>query len=164
MRSLGCGLVLLGTVAGHALGCGQSERDPAAAGGSAGVATAGGSSSAGTPAGQAGADATAGIASGGSSVAGSASGGAATAGGQPSEAGAGNDAGGATSLVDCDPKKILCKRLAPPCDAGEVPSIDGSCYGECVKIDRCACSAAAQCPQPEQYTCWAQEHCGPFVE
>jgi hypothetical protein len=62
--------------------------------------------------------------------------------------------------------KILCKRLAPTCAAGEVPSVNdaGNCYGDCVKIDRCACSTAAQCPDQNQYTCWAKQHCGPFVQ
>lgn len=67
------------------------------------------------------------------------------------------------ALVDCTPSKILCRRRAPECPAGEVPSVAGSCFGPCVPIERCACTEAAQCPQPEQHTCWKQQHCGPFV-
>jgi hypothetical protein len=100
-------------------------------------------------------------------VSGSASGGSASSGGATGGGGVtgGNASGGiAPGLVDCDPKQILCKRLAPSCAAGEVPSVAGSCYGDCVKIDQCACSAAAECPEPDQYTCWAKQHCGPFVQ
>ncbi len=173
MRTLGFGLVLLGAAIGLAFGCGVSEGGAGANGGSAGsgAATAGSSNGSAGTAGKAGANATAGAASGGTSGGGNGgsgngagvSGNAATTGGQPdAQAGAGNEAGSA-ALVDCDPKKILCKRLAPQCTAGEVPSVEGSCYGDCVKIDRCRCAAAAECPEPDQYTCWAKQHCGPFV-
>ncbi len=67
------------------------------------------------------------------------------------------------ALVDCTPSKILCRRRAPDCPAGEVPSVEGSCFGPCVPVTRCACTEATQCPQPEQHTCWKKEHCGPFV-
>jgi hypothetical protein len=172
MRSLGFGLVLLAAVLGLAFGCGQSDGGSGSAGNGAGTA-AGGSSSAGTASGKAGTSAMAGTANSGSSSGGGSvgggtvagAGGNATTGGQPeAQAGAGNDTGGAGGLVDCDPKKILCKRLAPTCDAGEVPSVEGSCYGDCVKVEQCGCSAAEQCPEPEQYTCWAKLHCGPFVQ
>ncbi len=171
MRTLGFGLVLLGTVLGLTFGCGGSTGDSGSAGGSSsGAATAGSSSSAGA-AGKAGASSTAGTPSGGSAAGGSGtgtggvSGGVATSGGQPdAQAGAGNEAGSGSALVDCDPKNILCERVAPDCSAGEVPSVAGSCYGDCVKVERCACNAAEQCPQPDQYTCWAKQHCGPFVQ
>jgi hypothetical protein len=181
MRALGLGLVLLGTAVGLAVGCGSSTNDGPKSG-DAGTANGGSStSSAGTSTGKAGEDAKAGAnnagsssggsASGGSSHAGSAAGGVSAggtgSGGQPDgQAGAGNDAGASGGLVDCDPLKITCKRAAPPCGAGEVPSVDdvGNCYGDCVKIDRCACSTAAQCPDNNQYTCWAKQHCGPYVQ
>ena len=159
MRLLGLGLVLLGTALGLAFGCGAREGGSGTQTAAAGASTSG----AGTSAGRAGGDATAGNATAGS-VAGGASAGSSTTGGQPdAQAGANND-GGASGLVDCDPKKILCKRLAPQCDAGEVPSVNGSCYGDCVKVEQCGCSAAAECPEPDQYTCWAKQHCGPFVQ
>ena len=72
-------------------------------------------------------------------------------------------AGTSFGLLVCDPSEVLCKRTAPECVFGEVPEVVDGCYGACVKVDRCACSTAAQCPQPDQYTCWSQTHCGPFV-
>ncbi len=171
MRTLGFGLVLLGTVLKPAFGCGGSAGDTGSAGGgSSGAATAGSSSSAGV-AGKAGASSTAGTTSGGGAAGGSGtgadgvSGSVATSGGQPdAQAGAGNEAGTGSGLSDCDPNKILCKRLAPECLAGEVPSVDGNCYSDCVKVEHCVCDAAEQCPQLDQYTCWAKQHCGPFVQ
>lgn len=144
-------------------GCGQSEGGGGSTGGAGQAMSEAGSGTAGSSVGGAGAS-SAGKGPGGSAgtpAAGNQSGGNSGSGGN--EAGAGSDVGGA-GLVDCDPKKILCKRLAPECGAGEVPSVDGSCYGECVKIARCACDDAAQCPEPNQYTCWSSSHCGPFVE
>lgn len=184
MRTRAFGWFLFGTLLslplGLAVGCGQSDGDDV---GAAGSATAGSSPSGAGTSGDLGGSATGGNASGGSASGGGTSGGSAngggssgsanggssggvTTGGQPdAQAGAGNEAGAGAGLVDCDPLKITCKRAAPPCDPGEVPSVDdvGNCYGECVKIDRCACSAAQQCPDPDQYTCWAKQHCGPFV-
>jgi hypothetical protein len=164
------GWVLFGTLLslplGLAVGCGQSDGEDV---GTAGSATAGSSPSGAGTAGNVGGSATGGKASGGSASGGSASGGSGgglTTGGRPdAQAGAGNEAGAGAGLVDCDPLMITCKRAAPSCDPGEVPSVDdiGNCYGECVKIDRCACSTAQQCPDPDQYTCWAKQHCGPFV-
>lgn len=172
MRTPAFALVWLGTAFAAAVGCGQSDGNDGP-GASAGSATAGANSTGAGTAGKAGGGTTAGTASGGSAsggnaAAGKSSGGAttggATTGGQPdAPGGAGNEGGSAAGLVDCDPKKILCKRVAPQCEAGEVPSVEGSCYGDCVKVEHCACSAAEQCPQPNEYTCWAKQHCGPFV-
>lgn len=68
-----------------------------------------------------------------------------------------------SELANCDPAKVLCKRTPPECAFGSVPEVIEGCYGECIQVDRCACSTAAQCPRPEQYTCWSKTHCGPFV-
>ena len=66
--------------------------------------------------------------------------------------------------VDCDPTKILCKRTPPKCAVGNVPSVSGSCYGDCVPVETCACSAPEQCPQPGQYTChMSGKHCTPYL-
>lgn len=151
-------IAILVVVIGLALSCGKAAVEPGnpAVGGEATAIVAG---------------------SGGQSPASGAGGEHAAAAGQATVAGAGGSAagsepagdagapanGGASGQLDCDPAKISCRRLAPPCAAGEVPSVIGSCYGECVKIERCACSAAEQCPEPNQYTCWAKQHCGPFV-
>jgi hypothetical protein len=70
---------------------------------------------------------------------------------------------GDVTLMDCDPGKIRCRRMPPECPAGQVPSVSGSCFGPCVAVEKCACSAAAQCPQSDKHTCWQGKHCGPFV-
>jgi hypothetical protein len=165
MRLLAFGLVSFGTLLGLGFGCGQSDSDGGGAA-AAGNATAGSSPSGAGMSGSAGGSATAGSGSnsGGSAAGGVASAGFASGGRPDAPAGAGNDGGTGAGLVDCDPTKIMCKRLAPECDAGEVPRVEGGCYGECVKIDQCACRSAEQCPQPNEYTCWAKQHCGPFVQ
>jgi len=78
--------------------------------------------------------------------------------------GSGSGGSGGSSSFDCDPRKILCKRIALDCPAGQVPSVDNSCYGLCVPIESCTCSAPEQCPQSDTYTChMSAGHCGPFV-
>lgn len=152
-----------------AVGCGESEPGGDAATGSQGSGAAAGSGSAG----KAGETSSGASASGGSSSGGSASGGT-SAGGRPGGSGGqslggrdpsdgGVDSGPIAGLFDCDTRKIMCRRAAPVCDEMEVPRVEGSCYGECVKIDLCACSNADECPNADEYTCWAQAHCGPYV-
>jgi hypothetical protein len=55
--------------------------------------------------------------------------------------------GGATSsttgagggAVDCDPgPALLCNSPMPTCDPGQVPSVLGGCWGQCVPILSCA--------------------------
>jgi hypothetical protein len=171
MRWFCSGSFGLAVVVGLAFGCGESEGGKGS--GAAGAQTTSGASAvtAGTSS-QAGGTSSGGQSSSGGSSAGGHVGGSAagtsagSADGGEAAAGGANSAGaaGSSALVDCDPKKILCKRLAPECAANEVPSVAGSCYGDCVKIDRCGCTDAAQCPDPNQYTCWAKNHCGPFVQ
>lgn len=131
---------LLGSWVLVSLGCGGSTKDPASAGVGAGGSSAGEPAVSGGRAGM-------------------------SASGAENEPGgtSGAEAGGAAGLVDCDARKIVCKRAAPQCGTSEVPSVEGNCYGECVKIDRCACTDAEQCPESNQYTCWSKTHCGPFV-
>ncbi len=70
--------------------------------------------------------------------------------------------GGAS--VSCDPRAVLCRRGTPKCAGGQVPSVVGSCYGDCVPVEQCACSEAAACPLPDEYTCHLSAgHCGPYV-
>jgi hypothetical protein len=170
MRTLAFALLASGTLLCVVFGCGEGDGD-GGTGAKAGSASGGSSPSGAGMSGKAGASATAGSTSGGSGspAGGSALGGVGhggvASGGQPdAQAGAGHEGGGASRLVDCDPSKIVCKRAAPQCDAGDVPSVEGSCYGDCVAVERCGCSSADQCPQPNEYTCWGQQHCGPFVE
>lgn len=155
LSALGVSLSLLGAC-GHSEGGGPSGSAGQASGGSsaghAGSATAGKSGEA-TTAGASGAG-SGGSSSGGKPAGGEPSGGTTSAGGD----------GGAAPLVDCDPRKIICKRAAPECGTFEVPSVADSCYGECVAIERCACDSADACPNPNEYTCWnSAKHCGPFV-
>lgn len=69
----------------------------------------------------------------------------------------------AEALADCDVSKVRCRRMPPQCKEGEVATASGSCFGECVAIERCRCSATVACPQTDKYTCWHNEHCGPYV-
>jgi hypothetical protein len=169
---LGLGLLLV-------VGCGKSaDSGPAGAGGRAATGGGAGSASGGLVSGGAanagaanGAAPNGASAGGGAANGGFASGSAANGGAGQSAAGGYADAGAAPEggsphqgLVDCDARKIVCKRLAPPCDAMQVPSVEGTCYGECVPIDRCACALAAECPDNDQYTCWMSKHCGPYVQ
>jgi hypothetical protein len=55
--------------------------------------------------------------------------------------------------VSCDTSKVLCKISTPTCPAGEVPSVNGVCYGPCVPIAMCACATPADCPNPDTTTC-----------
>jgi len=159
-----------------AFGCGETANDGAQTAGAAGqsmAAGAGGTSSgAGTSssggAGVAGTTSSGGS-SAGTSAAGNSSGGSGDGGANAgSSAGGNNDGGssaGGSGLVDCDTRKVLCRIVTPDCPAGEVPSVKGTCYGECVKIDRCSCTTADQCPQPEQYTCLkGPMHCSYYLK
>jgi hypothetical protein len=141
-------VALLGLGLGLSLGCGGSAKEPVATAGS-GPSSSGGDGTAGS--GSSSSSAGDGTAGGGIASGGTANGG--TAVGE----------GGAAGLVDCDPRKIACKRATPQCSTFEVPSVEGTCYGECVKIERCACSGPEQCPDNDQYTCWSKTHCGPYV-
>lgn len=151
-------LGLLSLALGLEVGCGAASKDPVATAGSgqssAGAGDLGGSSAAGSSFGASAGEPTAG---GDPSRAG------ASVGGSGATGGASSGEGGKAGLVDCDARKITCKRAAPACDTFNVPSVEGSCYGDCVKIDRCACSDADQCPDSNQYTCWSKTHCGPYV-
>ncbi len=40
--------------------------------------------------------------------------------------------------ANCNQRDVLCKRAAPFCPQGQVPSVVGSCYGPCVPVDQCA--------------------------
>jgi len=140
MRVSAIGSLVWSTLLCLALACGKNGGDGGSAG-SAGVLSAG-SNVGGSTAGES------------NAVAGSTSTGGQSAG----------SAGTSTGLLECDPGKVQCRRSAPQCVFGEVPQVVDDCYGECVKVDRCACSTAAQCPQPDQYTCWSKQHCGPFVK
>jgi hypothetical protein len=153
-----------------ALGCGESEPGGDSAAGAGQVSGATSNSGSGGKSGSAGSGAaTSGGSTSGGSAAESGTGGRpggiagqAMGGREPGEGGA--DSGPPDGLYDCDTRKVMCRRAPPVCDTFEVPAIEGTCYGECVKIDLCACSNADQCPDANQYTCWMSTHCGPYVQ
>ena len=167
MRASAIGFLGWGGLLCLAVACGKSG-EAAESAGSAGQ-LGGDSNMAGSAAGALSGGASSGVA--GATSVGGQSAGSAGAGSAGTGAGAGagaagtsvGSAGASAGLLECDPSQVLCKRTAPQCVFGEVPQVVDSCYGACVKVDRCACSTAAQCPQPEQYTCWARSHRGPFV-
>ena len=65
---------------------------------------------------------------------------------------------------DCDPRKITCKRTPPECPELQVPSVDGSCYGECVDVNASQCTGPDACPLSEKYTCnMSAKHCTPYL-
>lgn len=65
---------------------------------------------------------------------------------------------------DCDPRKLRCRRAPPQCADGQVPSVDGSCFGECVRIEACRCTGPEECPSHDQYTCLlSARHCTPYL-
>jgi|GEM_PF-1385367 len=65
---------------------------------------------------------------------------------------------------DCDPRKIMCKRTAPECPELQVPSVEGSCYGECVDVHACQCAGPEACPLPDKFTCnMSAKHCTPYL-
>jgi hypothetical protein len=146
------------------LGCGETQSDPGQSEGNGGNATAAGGNAHG-----AGASGGSQSNGGSSSTDGGTSNGAASSGAAPNSGGApelgegGAPAGGAGGLVDCNPAHVLCKLLPDECPEMQVHRVDGTCWGECVKIDRCACSSEVDCPDSNQYTCWSGEHCGPYV-
>lgn len=153
------------------VGCGESSSDPGGTAGSGGDGDAGSTAGAGKPSGGSAAGGSNGNA--GKPSGGSAQGGTGAGGGDTGDAGApepGGDAGGPASgggaggLVECDPKQALCKLLPGECPPMQAREVVGTCWGECVKIDRCACGSASDCPNPNEFTCWMGTHCGPYVK
>jgi hypothetical protein len=78
--------------------------------------------------------------------------------------GASNTDAGSSKGVSCDPGAILCRRAPPVCAEGQVPSVDGTCYGPCVPVGDCVCQAPEDCPNGDEYTCHRSPgRCGPYV-
>jgi len=70
----------------------------------------------------------------------------------------------ASVALDCDHRKITCRRAAPECPDLQAPSVDGSCYGPCVDIHACQCTGPEACPLPESFTCnMSAKHCTPYL-
>jgi len=73
-----------------------------------------------------------------------------------------SDAG--AGKISCDHRKVVCRIAEPACPANQVASVEGSCFGPCVVIDKCSCAEAAECPHEEMYVCHrSAKHCGPYV-
>ena len=137
------------------VGCGEDSSDDGDSGdgGSAGSVSGAGKTTGGSA--TAGSNANAGNAKGGSTRAGTGNGGDSDSG----TAGSSSSDG----LVSCDPEQALCKMPPGECPAMQVREVLGTCWGDCVKIEQCACGSAAECPDSNQYTCWMGRHCGPYV-
>jgi hypothetical protein len=59
--------------------------------------------------------------------------------------------------VSCDARSVVCLVLPPTCAPGEVPSVEGRCWGRCVPLSACTCSADVECPVG---VCDPGGHCG----
>lgn len=71
---------------------------------------------------------------------------------------------GACEQVSCDRRDIACRRAEPVCPEGQTASVVGTCYGDCVPIEMCACTEAEACPHPDRYTCHLfAMRCGPYL-
>lgn len=90
-------------------------------------------------------------------------GGSTMSGGTVSTGGTGGQGVAGQGLVDCDLRRVECRIVQPTCAENQVPSVNGVCFGPCVPIESCACSAADDCPFSDRYTCWQRTHCGPYV-
>lgn len=83
---------------------------------------------------------------------------------------AGNDAmtvsdSGSGAAYDCVLEGAACLIAVPVCAQGEVPSVEGSCYGPCVPIEQCKCDGPQDCPDSAHYTCFNYaHHCGPYTQ
>lgn len=70
----------------------------------------------------------------------------------------------ASDAVSCDRRNVACRRAEPICPEGQVAEIIDQCFGECVPIDQCVCTEAADCPYEERFTCHLfRQRCGPYV-
>ena len=66
--------------------------------------------------------------------------------------------------VSCDARDVTCGDAAPTCEDGMAASVKGDCWGPCVPIDWCLCSAPEFCPDANMYTChMSAGRCGPYV-
>jgi hypothetical protein len=66
---------------------------------------------------------------------------------------------------NCDPDDVLCDAIPPACDEGEVPTVEGSCWGECIPANECQCETFDDCPEVTGYSevCYSAGHCGPAL-
>ncbi|AKF05681.1 hypothetical protein [Sandaracinus amylolyticus] len=57
--------------------------------------------------------------------------------------------------VECDPSLVACDALPGPCPEGQVRSVSGVCWGECVEADRCRPSDCRRAGCESGYSCEA---------
>lgn len=65
------------------------------------------------------------------------------------------------TVISCDRRNALCPALPPDCPTGQVPSVEGGCWGECVDIGACTCETSEECADPLIYVCYRSGRCGP---
>jgi hypothetical protein len=95
-------------------------------------------------------------AAGGSGGAGASAG----TGGAPTGGSGGLGTGGG-GVVSCNPNHVMCATAPPSCVPGEVPSVHGGCWGECVPVLSCAAeTSCADCQGGfcAEYAAWTVEY------
>jgi hypothetical protein len=58
---------------------------------------------------------------------------------------------------ECDARDVLCRVAAPNCPAGQVPSVKGTCWGECVVASSCRTVASCEDCRSDSYVCARDE-------
>jgi hypothetical protein len=78
-------------------------------------------------------------------------------------------AGQCVLQVDCDASKVTCKVAQPACQAGEVPSVNGTCWGPCIAATECSvvtncsdCDAASEACVRYVTQLGPEHHCVPL--
>jgi hypothetical protein len=67
-----------------------------------------------------------------------------------------------TTPVNCDVRDVECFETPIPCPAGMATEVEGTCWGSCVRIERCACTKTDECPfAPEEASCASDGRCHP---
>ena len=73
---------------------------------------------------------------------------------------------GRCTMFDCDATKVMCKKATPNCPAGQVPLVEGECWGGCVPIQQCSniddcakCNLETQVCVTEVFKGGPKRHC-----
>ena len=68
-----------------------------------------------------------------------------------------------TSEVNCNVFEVLCFETALPCPGDLVREVIDGCWGQCVRLERCACAMDEACPfAPDENVCDIEAgHCVP---
>lgn len=143
-RSLRRSLVVVGAFSLLLAGC-ESEVDEGGGGGATATTTTSSQGAAGA----------------GGAATGTTTGGGSTAVGGGGAGGGGVAGGGGSGAIECNPSTVSCDGPVPQCTPGEVPSVNGSCWGPCVPI--LSCATEANCDNCQggfcaQYQAWTTEY------